>query len=141
MSARPPVRTALPALLASLVIAGCGGGDPQSGGVDDSEDDVRAAVREYADAVKARDFAEICESLTRESRELIEKSAQPAGGGDCAGTIEKAASTETFEQVPADPQFGVVTVEGDEAKVRIQGSEDNATLVKQEGRWRLELSP
>jgi hypothetical protein len=122
--------TVVPALLA-LLIAGCGGADPDE------------TVRAYFEAIVERDGEAACEQLTEELRSDIEGA--PAAGGvgrTCADVMELAAglnpdlSTDDVDELEIE-----VEEDGDTATATFEnplaGREETIELVEVDGEWRI----
>lgn len=105
---------------------------------DSEEDKVRSAINEFADAVRASDFNEICEEhITNSLKEQVQTL------GECPKIVERATKVPGF-----DPSFSVeirsVDVTGDRAAAAVETiqngrkRESEMNLAKEgDGRWRL----
>jgi hypothetical protein len=114
------------ALAALAVAAGCGDSEPS-----DDEADVRRAVDGFYTALEHRDGKRACAALTEEAR-------REPGAIDGSGEPCEEAIVEMFGGPPR-PGIASVEVDGSEATVQLTGGEGGtATLVKKDGRWRLD---
>jgi hypothetical protein len=105
-------RPALAVLIAALVLAGCGGdARPRA----TPQDGVRAAVSAYLGALRARDWARACRSMTDRARRDLED----AAGAPCARALESGAAL-------AGEELATAAREVAGADVRIRGA--TATL-------------
>jgi hypothetical protein len=122
----------------ALLIAGCGGSDPDE------------PVRAYLEAIVEQDGEAACDQLSDELRADIERApAARATGRTCPDVMELAAglnpdlSTEDVEDLEIE-----VEEEGDEATATLEnplaGREETIDLVEADGEWRistLEIRP
>ena len=121
------------AALAALVLAGCGGSD--SGG-DSDEDQVRATVSSFSDAVADGDFAAVCEMYSPETQAFFKETKDVAG--DCEVLIEGTYGGLDEQTVEALGEVETIEVEGDTANVEL-GNGDQMVLQKVDGEWMLTL--
>lgn len=119
-------------LLGVSVLAGCGGEEEQA--PPDAEG-VRVVVREYLDAVAAKDWAAACETRVLEEREPV--------GASCADTLRSllgAADTSTY----AEAEIGDPEIVGERATIDFivpgQDMSQRLIAVVEDGEWRLEDS-
>lgn len=118
--------------LAALAGAGCG---------ESEEEKVQTAVKDYAAALRDKDFDKACEGLSERSREQVEQAGAQAGGGDCPAILKQVADTGSLGGIPKpdDVEFESVEVDGDTAAVEIKGGDAPAQLRKQDGEWKFDF--
>lgn len=129
---RRGISVSLAAALATVVVAGCGGGSSD-------EDQVRDVVTSFVQAGKDRDAAEACSLLAADQVKAVERL---GGGGDCAqvlgGFFAEANAAGT------DVEIQDVRVQGDratvDATVKAAGSSpqpESILVVKEDGEWKI----
>jgi len=108
-------------------VAGCGASD---------EDEARAAVEKYVQALNEGDSEAACEQLTEGATQQIEEQFDD----DCAGALDQAIGAvgeagASFE----DLEVGDVNVEGETATATIEapGGSTTTELTKEDGDWKL----
>ena len=123
--------------LACLAAAATGCGDDGSAApVGSPEAQVRATLSALADADRSGDYDRYCDLLSSAStRSLV----QLAGaGGDCPAAM-RSAMTPGHEAATTAALAAEVTVTGDRAVARIPDDGNGVALVREDGRWRVEL--
>ena len=143
---------------ASLLAAGCGGGEekdadnarpsttPSAGtpaGNGGDEEGVRDAITDVADAIQDKDYEKVCDRFTDDVRKRLESGARKAGGGTCAELLrrfDKGGAIADRIGKPEDLKFERVTVEGDTATVEIKDERQPTRLVKERGQWKLDVN-
>jgi hypothetical protein len=122
---------ALALALLAVLLTGCGGSDPDD------------AVRDYFDAVVARDGSRACAQLADGLRREIEQApAVRNSGRSCGDVMELAAALNPglkkgdVEELEID-----VEQEGDTAVARLRNplvrSNESIDLIKQDGDWKI----
>jgi hypothetical protein len=116
---------------AALAGAGCG---------ESEEEKVQTAVKDYAAALRDKDFDKACEGLSERSRKQVEQAGAQAGG-DCPAILKQVADTGSLGGIPKpdDVEFESVEVDGDTAAVEIKGGDAPAQLRKQDGEWKFDF--
>lgn len=132
------MRRASGALLAiAVLVCGCGGGDKGS-----DQQQVTAAVTDFAHAFGKGDGAKACDLLTPAARaSFVSRISNLVGTRDCAEAIGKLPAvagpnvTGPFQTAKVDG----VAVHGDSATARLTagGHSATVTLKKQDGDWLL----
>jgi hypothetical protein len=137
------VKRAASALAALVLVAGCGGGSEDKGS---DQQQVTAAVTDFAHAFGKGDGARACELLTPGARDtFVARISSLVGTRDCADAIGKlpavagASVTQPFQQGKVDQ----VKVTGSSATARLTVSGHSAavTLQKRDGDWLLTRVP
>jgi hypothetical protein len=125
--------------VAALAGAGCGGGESEA---ESAKDEVESAVKEYAAALKDKDYDKACDSITGPSRELVE-SQGGQGGGKCPEILKQVADAGQIGDIPDedDVEFSSVKVTGDRATVKIKGGDQPAKLKKEDDEWKFDFAP
>ena len=121
------------AVLASLSIVACGGSD---------EDDVQAAVKDFASAVKDKDYGKACDGITAGARKSLEEAAPGKAG--CEGVLKQVNEAGGLEGLPDNPddiKFDKTVVNGDKATIKVKGDSTGDTRMrKQDGEWKLDVN-
>ena len=127
------MRRTAAALLTLGLLAGCGGGEEEKGPPD--AQGVREVVRQYLDAVAAKDWAAACETRVLDEREPV--------GASCADTLRSllgAADTSAY----AEAEIGEPEIVGERADIAFivpgQDLAQRLSAVVEDGEWRLEDS-
>lgn len=131
------MRLLLLTCLACLAAAatGCGGGS--SGATAGSPaQQVRATLSALADADRSGDYDRYCDLLSSASaRSLVQLG---GAGGDCPAAM-RSTMTPGHEAATTAALAVDVTVTGDRALARIPNDGNGVALVREDGRWRVEL--
>lgn len=124
-------------ILAVAVLAGAGCGESEA---ESAKSDVEAAVKEYATALKDKDYDKACASITEASRKLVEMQGGQ-GGGECPAILKQAADAGQIGDIPdeEDVEFSSVKVTGDNATVKIKGGDQPAKLKKEGDEWKFDF--
>jgi hypothetical protein len=112
---------------------GCGGSN--------EEDQVEDAVEAYLAAVVEGDGKGVCEKLSpRARRQFIDDVRDLTAVGTCSETMERITDqiNDVLRDRLDDAEVGDVTIDGETATVRLEGSERLATMRKVEGEWRID---
>jgi hypothetical protein len=126
---------AVVALVLGLALAGCGGGDDETGAV-------RSTVQAYIDAFVKGDGARTCALMTARTRAQFVKGARPlAQTDDCAKAVvavRGAAGPKAIGAMRA-ARISNVKVDGRSATAVLSASSGQsiATLTKEAGHWRV----
>lgn len=134
----PAMRRVLSAAVAAALLvvpSACGGND---------EDDVREALASFAAASEAKDANAVCQRLSPESRELLERAGTMRAGRRrrCAQVPfrgEKGDPGASLNEFEAGAEDLAVEVSGDTATAREKGSEP-LRLRQVDGEWGLDLA-
>jgi hypothetical protein len=137
-------RRAASALVAVLLLAGCGGGEEGDGAPDPER--VESAVTDYAHAFGAGDGDAACALLTPEARdEFTTRVASLVGTRDCAAAVEKlqAVAGPNITGPFAEATVEGVEVDGDSARARLLAgaASEEVTLERRDGDWLLTKAP
>jgi hypothetical protein len=123
-------RTAVTMLLAVAVGAvGCGGDESED------EEDVKSAVKEYAQAIADGDQPKACNLLTDEVKSAVEERT----GKQCQSFITNLSTIGAGEQF-SSVEATEVKVDGDRAEARVKGAgeiELEIDFVKEGEQWKL----
>jgi len=125
-------------ILAAAALAGAGCGESEA---ESAKSDVESAVKEYATALKDKDYDKACDSITDASRKLVESQGGGQGGGKCPEILKQAADAGQIGDIPdeEDVEFSSVKVTGDEATVKIKGGDQPAKLKKEGDEWKFDF--
>ena len=132
------MRHALGVAASVAALAGCGGGDDQTG-------EVKAAVQGYVDAFVRGDGPRMCSLMTPDTRVKFVKQVRAlAKTDDCAKAtvaVREAAGPKAVAAMRG-ARIKDVRVDGNEASVKLVASSGQsiATLRKQGGEWRVSLT-
>lgn len=143
----------MPLLLATALVAGCGGdgGNGESGAATGAE--AEATVRAYVGSIYSGDFADACEQLANPAKvQLVEVSTFPGGPelDDCEAALDLAQSIGALD-IPAsgvmdhervtadaeDSQIEVIEAEEGRATLRVAESEKTATVTRSGDEWKI----
>ncbi len=121
--------------VAALAGAGCGESDAES-----AKSEVESAVKEYATALKDKDYDKACDSITVASRKLVE-SQGGEGGGKCPAILKQVADAGQIGDIPDEEKikFSSVKVTGNNATVKIEGGDQPAKLKKEGDEWKFDF--
>ena len=125
----PKVRPFGLSILAVVALAGAGCGESEA---ESARDDVESAVKEFAAALKDKDYDKACDSITDGSRELVES--QGKGGAKCPEILKQQPA----EDIPDDIEVDSVEI-SENATVRIKGQDRPAKLKKEGDEWKFDL--
>ncbi len=131
------MRRLLLACLACLAAAAPGCGDDGSAPPTGSpEEQVRATLSALAEADRSGDYDRYCELLSSASaRSLVQLG---GAGGDCQAAM-RSTTTPGHAAATTAALAVDVTVTGDRALARIPDDGNGVSLVREDGRWRVEL--
>jgi predicted outer membrane protein len=122
------------ATVAALALAGfapgCGGGDNAA--------EVSAAAQSYVAAFTAHDAKATCLALTRSSQEQVAEFAREhmhLRGATCTKAVALLPAVDT------DATVDTVKVDGSHATASVDGFDRPLTLVRENGKWRVQSSP
>jgi hypothetical protein len=116
-------------------VAGCGDETGKPSGSDEQQ--VRAALFDLAAADGARDYGRYCELISDSSARAA---IQLAGGqGDCPSAIAVANGSGHRAADGRTIAAAVITVSGDSATAISPGGTGSSHLVREDGRWRVEI--
>lgn len=116
-------------VVAALALSGCDGSDPPS-----AEDQIRAAVGDYAAAVKGDDPRQVCDVLV--TRSQLARSADARGRDRDRCRDRVGGGRLGAGQAPGDVRVQAVRVTGGRAVARIASGE-RLELRRVDGRWRI----
>ncbi len=121
--------TALVVATAALGLGACGGSD---------EDDVRAAVNDFRDAVREKDAEAVCQSFTDKALEDAFRQKGDEARKRCTEFIEKSAD-QRAKEAEKDFEITEVKIDGETANVRTKsdGMESSAKLEKVDDEWKI----
>lgn len=123
----------------ALVGAGCGG-ESEEERAEAARTEVETAVKDYASALRDKEFDAACEALTEDSRAQVEQAGAQAGG-DCPAILEQVSQMGSLGDIP-DPdevEFDSVEINGDSATVQIKGGDAPAQLRKEDDEWKFDF--
>ena len=134
------IASAVLAMAAGALIAGCGGSDDSDGS--DGAETPEEAVTAFFDATVAKDSAALCESITEES-------GQQAADNEDVETCEEGAD-KAFASADAEAEIaqfesaevGEATIDGDTATVTVtsEGTEGEVPVVKEDDVWKVDIT-
>lgn len=124
------------ALLAVLVMVGCGSSGPKS-----DREQVRSVTNDYAAAFADGNFGKVCSLMTSEAKTALLQAAPFVGneGGGCAGLMKAVASLGDPGTKADFANFHIksILIAGSSATVRTTG--DTTRLKKKAGHWLIDL--
>lgn len=131
LSGRLAKRTvcALVVAVAAFGLGACGGSD---------EDDVRAAVNDFRDAVREKDSEAVCQSFTDKALEDAFRQKGDEARKRCTDFIKESAD-QRAKEAEKDFEITEVKVDGEKAtvKTKSEGQESQAKLEKVDDEWKI----
>jgi hypothetical protein len=118
-------------LLMGLALAAGGCGDDEGS----DEDDVKSAVKDYAQAIAGSDQPRACELITEEAKAQVKQDT----GKECQSFVTNLASFGAGQEL-SDVEASEVSVDGSEATATVKGVggiELEVDLVKEAGDWKI----
>ena len=122
------------AAMATVVLAGCGGGS--------DEDQVREVASDFTAAFADGDAKRACELMTSDAKQQIVKAAASLGGGTCEKAMSAATGLmdESQKEVFSEAEIAKVTINGTTAEVVLTGNleggnDDPMRLAKRGDHW------
>jgi hypothetical protein len=126
-------RTVLVALIASAVVAGCGGSSSSS-----DEDQIKQTTKDLVSAMKSEDWSGACDTMSKAAQDQLKEVGAQINAKDCADTLKKAAAAGANKDLDKlETSITDIKITGNKATAK-NGS-DSANFVKEGGEWKVDI--